>query len=373
MTAKMSTRVGVCLLALTCLSVSSTLVRAEDYPAIGPLPEKSAPDAGKVAMGKRLFFDARISGDGALACATCHNPEMGYSDGRVLSEAYPGTDYFRNSPSLINARYKEDYADTGWGWEGRLGANLNDVMRDQLTETTIMNMDMRIMHERMKQDPIYVEMCQTNFGGGCSSGKARNALVAYVESLVSQDAPFDTGDMSRAAKKGKKLFEGKAGCIRCHNGGYLSDGKPHNTGIPEDLEIFKDAVKHLTYRSVLHTYGVPHIDAWRRDVGYFMVSRDYADVGKFVTPTLRELKYTAPYMHNGSLSTLEDVVEYYDSGGGSDDVMPTEIEPLGLSRSEKKSLVAFLEALSSTAPVAPERLVIPQDYEPIANWLETTN
>jgi len=348
-------------------------VVAEEYPALGPLPAKKTPSASAVEMGKRLFFDARISGDGAISCATCHDPEKGFADGRVLSEAYPGTDYFRNSPSLINVRYKEDYADTGWGWEGRMGSNLNDVTRDQITETTIMNMDMRIMHERMKQDPVYVEMCEQNYGGECSSGKARKAIVSFMETLVSNDAPFDTGDMSRSAKKGQKIFEGKGGCIKCHNGPYLSDGKPHNTGIPEDLEIFRDPVKHLTYRSILHTYGVPNMSVWRRDVGYFIVSKDYEDVGKFVTPTLRELKYTAPYMHNGSLGTLEDVVEYYDQGGGKDDVMPVELEPLGLSRSEKSSLVAFLEALSSETPVKVDKIQIPQDYEPTPNWLETKN
>ena len=193
-----------------------------------------------------------------------------------------------------------------------MGSNLNDVTRDQITETTIMNMDMRIMHERMKQDPVYVEMCEQNYGGECSSGKARKAIVSFMETLVSNDAPFDTGDMSRSAKKGQKIFEGKGGCIKCHNGPYLSDGKPHNTGIPEDLEIFRDPVKHLTYRSILHTYGVPNMSVWRRDVGYFIVSKDYEDVGKFVTPTLRELKYTAPYMHNGVFKELRTVLAFYN-------------------------------------------------------------
>ncbi len=363
----------ICVTAVLTLFLLSSFSTADDYPALGPLPVKKAPPEGAVEMGKRLFFDARISGDGALACSKCHNPDLGFGDGRVLSEAYPGTDYFRNSPTLINVRYKEDFADTGWGWEGRMGANLNDVTRDQITETTIMNMDMRIMHERMKQDPVYVEMCEKNYGGECSSGKARKAIVAFMESLVSKDAPFDTGKMSRAAKRGQKLFEGKAGCIQCHNGAYLSDGKPHNTGVPENLDIFKNPVKHLTYRSVLHSYGVPNMDVWRRDVGYFLVSRNYADVGKFITPTLRELKVTAPYMHNGALETLAEVVEYYDKGGSGEDVMPVELQPLGLSSGEKKNLVAFLEALSSATPVRVETMTIPQDYEPIENWLDTKN
>lgn len=375
------TQLVVCMLTVATLSFVDLFLGtkvvfgdATDYPAIGPLPQKKVPRASEVEMGKRLFFDARISGDGALSCATCHDPENGFTTTRTLSEAYPGTDYFRNSLSLINTRYKEDFADVGWGWEGRLGANLNDVIRDQLTESTIMNMDMRIMHERMKQDPVYVKMCAENYGSDCSSSMARKALVAFVESLVIADTAFDRGELSRSAKKGRKLFEGKAQCITCHNGPYFSDGKPHNTGIPEDLSIFTDPVRHLTYRSVLHTYGVPNMKVWRRDVGYFLVSKNYDDVGKFITPTLREISYTAPYMHNGALNTLAEVVEYYNSGGNSaDDPMQVELEPLGLSSREKRDLLSFLESLSSENALTKERMSIPQSYEPIPNWLETKN
>ncbi len=236
-----------------------------------------------------------------------------------------------------------------------------------------MNLDMRIMHERMKQDPVYVKMCKENFNGECSSGKGRSALVAFMDSLVSKDAPFDTGNMSAAAKRGQKLFEGKAKCIQCHNGPYLSDGMPHNTGVPENMEVFTNPMRHLTYRSVITNHGTPKPDIWRRDVGYFMVSRKYADVGKFITPTLRELKYTAPYMHNGTMATLEEVVEFYDRGGGKDDPLAVELEPLGLKASEKKDLVTFLESLSSATPVTVEKVEVPQKYEPIGNWLQVHN
>ena len=347
---------------------------------IGPLPFKKAPDPALVVMGQRLFFDARLSGDGAISCATCHDPEQGFgkqfdADGQIkrLSDAYPGTRYFRNAPTLINVRYKEDFADTGWGWDGRMGANLNDVMRDQLTETTIMNMDMRIMHERMKQDSVYVEMCEQNFASDCSSSMARKALVAFVETLISTDAPFDVGNLSRSARRGQALFEGKAQCIECHSGPYFSDGVPHNTGVPENLEIFRDPLRHLTYRAVIHTHGVPKMDIWRRDVGYFLVSKNYADVGKFVTPTLRELKFTAPYMHNGLFTTLAEVVDFYDQGGGQDDPLATELSPLDLSRREKTDLLSFLQSLSSVNPVTAEKVAIPLEYEATENWLHVEN
>ncbi len=348
--------------------------------ALGPLPAKKAPKASLVEMGQRLFFDVRLSGDGAISCATCHDPKQGFArqtdkEGKPmqLSDAYPGTRHYRNAPTLINSVYKSDFADAGWGWDGHMGANMNDVMRNEITETMMLNLDMRLMHERMKQDPVYVKMCQENFKGECSSGKGRKALDAFVQTLVSKDAPFDTGKMSDAAKRGQQVFEGKAACASCHSGPYLSDGRPHNTGVPENLEIFKDPLRHIAYRAVNTNHGVPNADNWRRDVGYFLVSKKYADVGKFITPTLRELKYTSPYMHNGMIATLPEVVAFYNQGGGHDDPLAGELKPLGLSDSEQKDLVAFLESLSSVTPVTVEKVKIPEEYQPIANWLEVKN
>lgn len=378
----MNHTVNACL--LSCLLTFGAVIQAEaiaeDFPAIGALPKISGQNLPLIEMGQRLFFDARISGDGALSCANCHDPDQGFSKNidnkgnpKPLSDAYPGTRYFRSAPTLINTVFKADFKYVGWGWAGHIGANMNDVIRGEITETTIMNMDMRIMHERLKQDPVYVKMCADNFGGDCSSNKARVALAAFVNSLVSKDVPFDNGKLSRNARKGEKLFKSKAGCIRCHNGAYFSDGTPHNTGVAEDFEIFRDPLRHIAYRAVLHTHGVPKIEIWRRDVGYFMVSKNYADVGKFITPTLRELKYTAPYMHNGTLSSLEEVIDFYNDGGGHDDPLATELEPLDLSKKEKRQLLAFLMSLSSTEPVTVEKIKIPQEYKPIPDWLNTIN
>ena len=360
--------------ALVYLMLACLTAVAADAPDIGPLPPRKAQNPKAVEMGKRLFFDDRLSGDEVLNCSSCHNPETGWGDESPLSIAYPRTDYFRNSPTLLNTVYKDMFADTGWGWDGRMGANLNDVIRDQITGTTILNLDMRLLHERMKQDPVYVQMCQEAYGGECSSGKARKALVAFLETLVSTETPFDQGNLSPLATQGMELFKGKAKCIRCHNGPYFSDGKPHNTGVPENLDIFKDPVRHLTYRAVLTTHGTPRTMRWRRDVGYFIVSKNYADVGKFITPTLRELRYTAPYMHNGVLDTLEDVIEFYNRGGGQDDPLtPPTLQPLGLTSEEKQALLAFLDSLSSPTPITMEPVDVDTSYEAIANWVQVPN
>ena len=362
------------------LAVPGVAVQASGFPEIGPLPLKEVPKASLAKMGQRLFFDVRVSGDGAISCATCHDPAQGFTrqvgkEGKpmALSDAYPGTRHFRNAPTLINVVYKADFADTGWGWDGHMGANLNDVIRDQITETMMMNMDMRLMHERMKQDPVYVQMCQDNFNGECSSGKGRKALVAFLQTLVSKDVPFDNDSLSGEAQLGRLLFEGKADCVYCHNGPYFSDGQPHNTGVPENLEVFNDPLRHVAYRAVITNHGVPKADVWRRDVGYFLVSKDYRDVGSFITPTLREVVHTAPYMHNGMLQTLEEVVEFYTAGGGHDDPLAAELKPLDLNGAEQTQLVAFLRSLSS--PVAPtaQKVAIPLEYEPIDDWLEVKN
>jgi cytochrome c peroxidase len=375
-------RQGMMAAAAAALLGLSGHCAAQAAPEIGPLPARKPPSPALVEMGRRLFFDPRMSGDGAISCASCHDPKQGFtrqadSKGKpmALSDAYPGTNHFRNAPTLINATYKAGFTNVGWGWAGHMGADLNDVVRDMLTETLVMNMDMRLMHERMKQDPVYVKMCADNFKGGeCSSPRARVALVAFMDTLVSKDAPIDTGKLSEQAKRGQALFRGKAGCAGCHSGPYLSDGKPHNTGVPENMEVFRDPVRHLTYRAALYNHGVPKADIWRRDVGYFLVSKNYADVGKFITPTLRELKYTAPYMHNGVYGTLAEVVEFYDQGGGKDDPLATELKPLGLSADEKKDLVAFLEALSSATPVTVAPVTdIPKEYAPIKDFDRAPN
>ncbi len=373
----MSDRAGKTRMAIAALILIIWIggrANAADYPDIGPLPTRKAPNAKAVEMGQRLFFDDRLSGDEILNCSSCHHPESGWGDEMPLSLAYPRTDYFRNAPTLLNTVYKSAFANVGWGWDGRMGANLNDVIRDQITESTILNLDMRLLHERMKQDPVYVRMCREIYGGECSSGKARKALVAFLETLVSTQTPFDRGELSDLATQGKSLFTGKAGCIRCHNGPYFSDGKPHNTGVPENLDIFKDPVRHLTYRSVLTTHGVPRTMRWRRDVGYFLVSKTYNDVGKFITPTLRELRYTGPYMHNGVFETLEDVIDFYNRGGGADDPLKTAaLQPLGLTADEKAALLAFLKSLSSAEPITMEPPDVDTSYEAIANWTEVPN
>ena len=262
--------------------------------------------------------------------------------------------------------------------DGRIGTNLNDVTREMITETYIMNMDMRLMQERLKQDPVYVEMFEAAGYGEPSNGSVRKAIPEYLATLISKNAPFDTGTMSESATRGQSLFEGKAGCISCHNGPRLTDDKAYNTAVPTNPEIWSDPMRHMTFVSFAKFMGISNYMNIRRDVGAQLITNpaDRSDVGKFNTPTLRELKQTAPYMHNGMIATLPEVVAFYNAGGGEDVNKDERIKPLGLSDAEQADLVAFLEALSGDPLTGPEHVwkdEIPTGYPVIDDWRNVSN
>ena len=339
----------------------------QDVPEIGPLPPREAPDANLAELGKYLFFDEKLSGDATLSCATCHDPQKGWGDGLALSLAYPGSKYFRNAKTLLNSVYARYFY-----WDGRLtGADKQTMVRDSITESHFLNLDGRIMLERLKQVPEYVEMFNQTQGGEPSFGRALNAVAAFLETVVSKNVPFDEGKRDTAQTRGLELFRGKAGCIRCHNGPYFSDGRAHAIGAPENPDVLGDPMRHFTMRSFFKFMGVAGFEVAREDVGYFVVTKENPDRGKFLTPTLRELTRTAPYMHNGMLPTLDEVVEFYDRGGGDAPNKDPLLVPLGLTDQEKQELMAFLRSLSGDEVVV-ARPDIPE-YQLIADWLAVEN
>jgi len=342
---------------------------SKDFGPVKPLKV----DAKKAALGKQLFFDVRLSGDAAISCATCHIPEKGFANDLPLSKAYPGSDGFRNTPTLINTAYK-----AAWFHDGRLGTNLNDVTRESITEDYSMNMDMRLMQERVKQDPVYVKMFKDAGYGEPSNGSIRKAIPEYLKTLTSRGAPFDTGKMSESAKLGFELFKGKAGCVACHSGPRFTDDQVHNTGVPENPELWSNPIRHTTYVAFAMFMGIENYMNIRRDVGAHVRTHkaDGSDIGKFMTPSLRELTQTAPYMHNGTMKTLADVVKFYNKGGGDDVNKDPRMKPLHLHRSEQRDLVAFLEALSGDPLTGSDHVwkdKIPTNYPAIENWRQAKN
>ena len=327
-------------------------------------------DAARVELGKRLFYDVRLSGDTTLACASCHQPENAFTDGEALSAAYTGSAHFRNTPTLANGGFRG-----AWMHDGRLGTSLNDVAREMITETYLMNMDMRVMQERLKQDPVYVEMFAAAGMGEPSNGGARNALMDFMRTIQSRNAPFDTGAMSAAAQRGQAIFEGKGNCSACHTGTRFTDDMPHNTGVPNNPDIWSDPERHSAFVAYAKFMGIENYMNIREDLGAYV--RTHRDEAKrsFLTPTLRELAWTAPYMHNGVFATLEEVVDFYDAGGGEDSLKDPRLRPLGLIPSEKADLIAFLESLSGDTFDIDAYVWRDDDfyYELIEDWRNTEN
>jgi cytochrome c peroxidase len=357
-------------LAATGLAMLTGQAMADD--SLGPLPQLKV-DQAKAALGKRLFFDQRLSGDTVISCATCHQPDNGFSSKQALSPGYPGNGHFRNAPTLINVAYKKR-----WMHDGRLGTNLNDVTREMITEDYLMNMDMRLMQERIKQDPVYVQMFEAAGYGEPSNGSVRKAIPEYLKTLTSRNAPFDRNKLGSSATNGMKLFKGQAGCTQCHTGPLLSDGQLHNTGVPENLDIFLDPKNHQAFLAYNMFMGTENYMNLKRDLGGHVIQKkaDKSDAGTFMTPTLRELKYTAPYMHNGTFKSLEAVVAFYNQGGGEDRNKDPRLKPLQLNKQQQTDLVNFLKALSGD-PLTSEQHVY-QDtksyrYQVIQNWKQARN
>ncbi|SPH17026.1 Cytochrome c551 peroxidase [Defluviimonas aquaemixtae] len=314
-------------------------------PGFAPLPEPKEVNEVRAKLGGMLFFDDRLSGDTGSSCSTCHDPEQGWGDGLALSDGYAGGVYFRNAKSLFNTSYSNVLM-----WGGRLdGADMSTVSRDMLTESHTMNMDSRLAQERLKQVPEYAALFEEGFGGDPYGGKIYSALGEYLKTIRTTGAPFDaylngdTAALSEAATRGMELFEGKAGCISCHNGPTLSDGGAHATGVPDHPDLQEDAERQIVMLRFFATLGTPNYMNLREDAGHYAVTKDDDDRGKFATPGLWDVGQTAPYMHSGVFATLPEVVAFYNAGN-------EQVAPLGLSAEEEADLVAFLESLTGDAP-----------------------
>jgi cytochrome c peroxidase len=351
-------------LALSGLALLSWILPASAADATGSFaPRPAAPNVNQkmVELGRHLFFDTRLSGDTSRSCATCHSPAKGWADGLPLSAGYTGSDYFRNAPTVLNAAEREFFM-----WDGRLdGRDLGTLVRDKVTESHFMNADGRLVQERLKQVPEYVEMWQEIFGNDSDPYGPRmfGVVGEFVKTLRSNDAPFDAylaGNaraLDSSARRGKEVFTGAGNCIACHNGPTLSDNKFHRLGVPDNADIWNNPDRGHTILRFFATHGTPNYMNIRSDVGLFAVTKDAAHKGKFLTPSLRELVHTAPYMHNGVFATLEEVVDFYNRGGGDG----SELAPLNLSNRQMSDLVAFLKSMSG-APVPMEAPKLP-DYQ----------
>jgi len=361
-------RAGLLLLALLTLAfpVSSPSFAAESLPPspLAPLPPPPSPPGNpatpeKVELGKKLFFDRRLSGDGTMSCATCHDPENGFADALPISLSYPTTRNWRNSPGLVNVAYRKTQFRDG------RSSSLEEQALFPMMSPFEMNRNLDYLEEVLKTVPAYAEAFRSVFGGEITRQRVAMAIAAFERTLVSRDTPLDRhlrgepGALSARQRAGLDLFLGKAGCATCHNGPNLTDERFHNLGVPEDPKSKEDPRVLATARFVGKVSGFAEYRTLGEDPGRFLVTKDPADWKAFATPPLREVAATAPYMHNGALGSLQEVIDFYDRGGGDDPKKSSMLRPLGLSGEEKESLREFLASgLSgrmpeSRAPVVP--------------------
>jgi cytochrome c peroxidase len=289
-----------------------------------PLENPQTPQ--KIRLGRELFFDKTLSGDRSMSCATCHDPAKGFSDGRPRARGFRGAELARHTPSILNAAYN-----TSQFWDGR-AATLEEQAVIPISAAAEMGMlDQGELTARLDADPRYRQEFQTVFGEGPCLTNAAKAIAAFERTLITAASRFDRyaqGDknaLTLREKNGLILFIARGRCARCHDGPNFTDNNFHNTAVGD------------------------------KDEGRFAVTGLPSDRGAFKTPGLRDLGRHAPYMHDGSLPTLEAVIDYYDRGGNNKQGKSPFIMSIGLSPDEKGDLLAFLKALNEPVVVAGPR------------------
>lgn len=286
-----------------------------------PIPEDNPLTAKKAALGRELFIDARLSRDEKVSCATCHDPQHAFTDEREVATGVFGRKGTRRVPRLVNRGYGKSFF-----WDGRIATLEEQVVRP-IQDPKEMDMTLEEVVARIAAVRRYQDLFKTAFERDINAQDLGRALASYIRTILSGDSPYDryingeSSALSEEAMRGLRVFRGKGNCTSCHLGPNLTDESFHNTGL-----------------------------AWRdgrfADDGRSYVTRSEKDQGAFKTPTLRETARSAPYMHDGSLATLEDVIAYYDRGGNKNPYLDAELRPLNLTEHERKALVAFLQSLN---------------------------
>ena len=340
--------------------------------ALGPVPvqldNKQTPE--KIALGKMLFFDPRLGGDASIACSDCHSPKEGWSFAAPISRGYPATIHWRSSQTIVNAAY---YSKLFWAGSSKsLEAQAPSAAKGGVAG----NGENDVMEARLAFIPEYRKRFREVFGDEWPLiDNAWKAIAAFERTLVQRDTPFDKymnddGDaLGESEKRGLALFQGKANCVECHNGALFSDQKFYNLGVPRHDGWLEDGLKQITFRFELYAKGVTEEDyrTLKDDPGLYFRTKQKRDKGKFRTPSLRYTLYTAPYMHNGAFFGLDEVIDFYNEGGGTNDFAANKtriLKPLGLTDDEKEDLLMFLESLSGEEIVM-EAPKLPK-YEPLA-------
>lgn len=276
----------------------------------------------RIELGKKLFFDPILSKDGTVSCASCHKPEHAFGDNKPVSLGIKGQKGERNTPTIFNTAALKFLF-----WDGR-AMSLEEQALGPIENPKEMGEEINNVINKLNNLPYYVIEFERVFGkGDITKEKLASAIAEFERTLISKDSDYDhfvAGDkkaLSKSAKHGYDLFFGKAMCVECHKGPDFTDGDFHNIGLPVT-----------------------------DDVGRSRISIKGKDTRKFKTPTLREVANSAPYFHAGQFETLEQVIAFYNAGGGEDSFKDPLKKPLNLNEQEQKDLVAFLKSLSGRQP-----------------------
>jgi cytochrome c peroxidase len=318
------------------------------------VPAANPMTAAKIALGKQLYFDPRVSANGTVSCATCHNPAKGWTDNLPLTIGIGGAVNGRNSPTVLNTVYSKQMF-----WDGRAPSLEAQAQGPVQAATEMGNQSHAQIMERLRTIPGYREQFMTVFGTDVNLDGFAKAVAAFERTALSGNSKYDqyaAGDMkalSESAKRGMVLFGlrldfedeyqpkdivlKKANCSSCHIGVNFSDDQFYNLGVGADKNG-----------------KLADLGRWNAEA---VGAKNPASIGAFKTPILRDITRTAPYMHDGSEATLEAVVEYYNKGGNPNPYLSKDMKPLNLTDQEKKDLVEFMKALDGDIiPVALPKL-----------------
>ncbi len=356
----------IALISTTCVN-ATWAVQPLGLPPV-PIPANNPQTPEKIALGQSLFEDKRLSGDGTVSCSTCHSPDKAFTDNRAVSQGINQSKGSRNAPTILNTAYL-----THQFWDGRR-PNLEAQAKDPLTnsiEHGLKNHGQAV--DMIRKDAVYAGQFKSVFGiepDKITIDHVSMAIASFERTLVTGDSPFDRyqygGDktaLSAEAIHGLEIFRGKAKCSSCHTIGpsyaLFTNNNFHNLGVgfskiePRMYEIVNSFRAAVAAGKPIDELVLKEVDVSELGRVLVTITPDKLDskaIGRFKTPTLRNIELTSPYMHDGSLETLEDVVDLYNKGNVKNPRLDPLFRPLNLTDLEKADLVAFMKALTSPRP-----------------------
>jgi len=313
----------------------------------------------KAKLGDMIFDEKRVSVDDSVACNTCHSPRNGFTTHTPTSRGAKNQIGKRNAPSILNTVFYKSMF-----WDGRAATLEEQSTMPILNPIEMGQKDPQAVVAKLAAIPDIAEAFQKVFGHPVNWEDIGKALGAFERTRLSTEAPFDRflkGDqkaLNDSQRRGWALFTGKARCATCHTYDaalpLFGDNRFHNTGVAAGKPDLKQMAARATARAGANPTEIDKLalESEYSDLGRFLVTRKQEDVGAFKTPFLRDVLLTSPYMHDGSLETLWDVVEFFNQGGARNPYLDAEMKPLGLSQSEVEDLVNFLSTLTSDSSSA---------------------